>query len=115
MYKYKNQVLGIMKLKHNKFAPTKKSQMEQRKSLYGCRCLFAVCLFIYCLDPVSIEGERVRLDRNSGWMDTTLKGMRVPSRAVSSEVCRVRRREESGSGASGEETAGGARERVLFP
>ena len=66
-----------------------------------------ICLFV-CLDPVSTEGERVRLDRNSGGRDTALKGMRVPSRDVSSEVCRVGRREERGSGASGEEAAGRA-------
>ena len=46
-----------------------------------------------------------------GLRDTALKGMRVPSRDVSSEVCRVGRREERGSGASGEETADRARER----
>ena len=54
-------------------------------------------LFVYlfvCLDVVSIEGERVCLDRHREWRVIALRGMRVPSRAVSSEVCRVERREE---------------------
>ena len=45
VYKYKNQVLVIMKLKHNKFAPTKKSKIGKEKPY----TVAGVCLFIYLL------------------------------------------------------------------